>query len=356
MAEREYERLTRSRMRRTGVFAAFATRSSLWLGKDHVLMVDSSGYMEQYKRFYFRDIQAVTVRRTKRQQILHWLLVVLLALCGLVLVLGIREFWRPPLAPGDVWGFLAFGTPFAVALGLMFLNHFRGPGCLCHLHTAVQVELLPSLNRVRRAHRVLERLRPLIETAQGPMTREEFALNLANQSSAGAPPVIARYSAPEPPALIRPYQGKSHLILFWMLLADLPLTTMHFAIQSGWFDALSWLMLLATVGFAIAALMQQRNTDLPDGLRIIPKATLVFTAISFITALGYGIYVAITNPGFASRKLSFWDDPVVLVMSCITTSISVILGTLGLVRLRKFRAASATPIVQAANTPSQNVL
>ena len=317
-------------------------------------MVDSSGYLEQYKRFYFRDIQAVSIRKTKRQQILSWSLIAALPLCGMVLVLGIRSFWSSPFVLTDVWGFLAFGTPFAFVLALLILNSIRGPACVCHLHTAVQVEELPSLNRVRRAQRMLERLRPLIESAQGPMTREEIAANLLSHST-DAPPVIARYSALAPPALIRPYQGKSHLILFWLLLADLPGTVASFVIRSGWFDALGWLCLLTTVGFAIAALIQQRNTDLPDGLRIIPKATLVFTAIFLLASVIYGIYFAMTHLDTLSRKFSPWDDPFSLAMSCITTFISLILGTIGLVRLRKFHVAAATPVVAAANTPGPNV-
>ena len=340
-------------MRRTGMFAAFATRSSLWLGKDHLLGVDSSGYTEQYKRFYFRDIQAFTIRRTKRRRLLNWLLAFPLAGFLTVLIAGLVDVGGRAIQTDDYWGFVGWGIPFAIVLALVIINSLRGPGCICQLHTAVQVELLPSLNRVRRAQRLLERLRPLIETAQGLMTREEIAAKVTS-ASADTPPVIAQYSPAQPPALIRPHQGRSHLILFWLLLADLPLTTTHFAIQSDWFDAVSWLMLLTTVGFAIAALIQQRNTDLPDGLRIIPKVTLIFTSISFITAIGYGIYLVVTNPDLASRKLSPFDDPVVLVMTCVTTSISVILGTLGLVRLRKFRAA--TPVAAGANAPSQDVL
>ena len=62
MAEKEYQRLTRARLRRAGFFTAVATRSSLWLGKDHLLCIDSNGYGEDYKRFYFRDIQTITLR------------------------------------------------------------------------------------------------------------------------------------------------------------------------------------------------------------------------------------------------------------------------------------------------------
>src|SRR3954469_9427386 len=64
MPEKEYIRLTRGRQ--TSAPAAFATSSSsLWLGKDHLLVVESNGYSEKYRRFYFKDVQALIICKTK---------------------------------------------------------------------------------------------------------------------------------------------------------------------------------------------------------------------------------------------------------------------------------------------------
>ena len=63
MPEVEYRRLTRARNRSR--FALVATsRASLWLAKDHLLQIDTSGYTENYKRFHFRDIQALVLCKT----------------------------------------------------------------------------------------------------------------------------------------------------------------------------------------------------------------------------------------------------------------------------------------------------
>jgi len=51
MAAREYHRLTRALPR--PVRPHFGGSTSLWLGKDHLLSIDSTGYTESYKRFYF---------------------------------------------------------------------------------------------------------------------------------------------------------------------------------------------------------------------------------------------------------------------------------------------------------------
>ena len=58
MSNKEYRRLTRGRTR-PGFAVAFGGRCSLWLGRDHLLRIDSSGYTESYRRFFLRDIQAV---------------------------------------------------------------------------------------------------------------------------------------------------------------------------------------------------------------------------------------------------------------------------------------------------------
>ena len=72
MAEAEYQRLTRAHPR-SGFAVAFAARSSLWLGKDHLLCIDSTGFSESYKRFYFRapKIAAIAGEMVKSPEILR---------------------------------------------------------------------------------------------------------------------------------------------------------------------------------------------------------------------------------------------------------------------------------------------
>src|SRR2546421_4946865 len=91
MADREYTRLTRAR-RYTGKSFGFisAASSSLWLGKDHVLLIESNGYSEGYKRFYFKDIQALIIRKTQTWMI-RALILGGIALLFILLALGTRE-------------------------------------------------------------------------------------------------------------------------------------------------------------------------------------------------------------------------------------------------------------------------
>lgn len=155
-------------------------RSRLWLATDHILYVVNQAYSERYRRFYFRDIQAIVVCKTRTGLITN---IVLLALIGLfaLAATGFLVSKSNDLEPiGGVFLFLGF--ILLVALGV---NLMRGPTCVCKLQTAVQTEELPSLGRLWTARKVLRILKPKIEEAQGVLAPEELAARFAERLAAG---------------------------------------------------------------------------------------------------------------------------------------------------------------------------
>ncbi len=86
MSEPPYLRLTRARRRviGAGLVAASAGYSSLWLGKDHLLCIEVSGVAEEYKRFYYHDIQAIVVRQNSRRLVSNILTCIPLLFFGLI--------------------------------------------------------------------------------------------------------------------------------------------------------------------------------------------------------------------------------------------------------------------------------
>ncbi|HTR42987.1 MAG TPA: hypothetical protein VMH87_15340 [Pseudomonadales bacterium] len=153
-SEIHYQRLTR--------FSLQNTFSSLWLGPDHLLRTNSNGYVETYKRFYFRDIQAIIVQKNRRRAVFNAILAfpVLVCLFG---VLACLTYW---LSPSEV-GAVVWSIFLGIFLLFLLINHLLGVGCACHIRTAVQIERLPSLCRVPKTERVLDKIRPLIAAAQG---------------------------------------------------------------------------------------------------------------------------------------------------------------------------------------------
>lgn len=167
MPDQKYKRLTRERTATT-FNVAVSTRSSLWLGEDHLLQVESAFFTETYKRFFFRDIQAIAIRRTDRRMLWNVILGMSLGLSALIIL---TQASGPPMITWSCVVFIVFGIP-------LLLNNLFGPTCACQIRTAVQTENLPSLVRVRSARRVLNKIRPLIAATQGEMTPDEINLRM----------------------------------------------------------------------------------------------------------------------------------------------------------------------------------
>jgi hypothetical protein len=182
--EKEYKRLPGAGIRRSALVSA--TRSRLWLGKDHLLSTDTQWYTEDYKRFYFRDIQAVIIHKTQGGKIVNIVLTAFTALplsAALATSDGTSEFW---------W-------TVAVFFGLILLiNSIYGPTCFTYVRTAVQTEELPSLRRLPRANKVLARMRPLIVAAQGDLPAAEIPARMEQLISHG----IAEVVSPAPVAAV----------------------------------------------------------------------------------------------------------------------------------------------------------
>lgn len=133
--------------------------SSYWLGPDHLFVVEVSNYTERYRRFYFRDLQAVIVQQTNTRLVWNIVLVALPVFALAIFSLA---------SGGNVSssGMLVF---FGIVLGifglLLLIHNRRGPTCSVHLRTAVQTQKLSNINRWRQADRLIAELTPLIQAA-----------------------------------------------------------------------------------------------------------------------------------------------------------------------------------------------
>ena len=190
MAEEVYQRLTRSKPSQVLAIAVYSL-SSLWLGSNHLLCVNTSGFAETYKRFYFRDIQALTVRLTSRRTNLNWTLGILSAVAWGSLAFALVS-QSVTMAGACAVLLVVFGLPLLV-------NNLLGSTCAVEIRTAVQTETLPSLNRLRETRTILSRIRPLIEQAQGLLTPEEVAARMRQSvASPDLTEVVLPTDIPEP--------------------------------------------------------------------------------------------------------------------------------------------------------------
>jgi hypothetical protein len=154
-------------------------------GPDHLLLVESNGFTENYKRFFFAEIQALTVRRTATGRVWNGIW------GGLFLMFALIALQFSDVEAVVLW-FLT-----AVFLGALLANFAFGPTCVCHVRTAVQTEKLTSITRMKRAEKVLAQIRPLLAAAQGTLTPEETTSRLLALAGPYAfPPVADNPHAP----------------------------------------------------------------------------------------------------------------------------------------------------------------
>jgi hypothetical protein len=191
MAQKEYTKIG-ARGRRSREFFTWKT---LWLSADHLLQIEHTGYSEEYKRFYYRDIQSISVRRNNRALVWSIFFCVMMAL-GLALLI-----YTDSVALRWFWG--CFSALFFLSL---LIHVIKGASCISHIRTAVQQEELPSLRRVRKTEKALAQLRARVAVAQGSLPPEEVRNLVASgqhlQFPAGTPAASASPVTsipPEPP-------------------------------------------------------------------------------------------------------------------------------------------------------------
>lgn len=129
--------------------------ATYWLGPDHLLIVTQDGYNERYRRIYYRDIQAVVIRRTSTW---IWITVVLI---GILIVMGLL-----PLTSGDVFGLWFGGINLGIWTTFLILHLVGGPSCGCRLVTAVQNRDLPHINHWKQASRLVGELQAEVNRVQ----------------------------------------------------------------------------------------------------------------------------------------------------------------------------------------------
>ena len=166
--------------------------SSLWLGSDHVLSVRSMRYLEEYRRYYYRDIQALMVREGPRPWFPGWLW---FAFAGLALASVLFTVTRT----------LFFAQAFEAALFALcclVLYQSIANGCYCYVVTAVATEELTGVRTKSGARKAKAAILERIAAAQGVLPADwQERIDTSNQETgAGAIPLFKDRGEPTAPA------------------------------------------------------------------------------------------------------------------------------------------------------------
>jgi hypothetical protein len=241
-------------------------KSKLWLGPDHVMHVRRSLFSEEYRRYYFRDIQALVLIEKDRLALYFYVLAGVLELGAGLLLYNQHPMW------GGVAGMLAV---FVAILGWQY------PDCICSLKTAVSNDVLWPLGRLRYARPAIALLRDAVEAAQGAWSSD------APLPAEGA---AAREEMPIAPAIpLRHFAGGVHVWLFAVMLAAAANSTFEALHRSTALAVLNSAMGLAIIALVILAAIRQRRTDVPRAIRRVVVVSAAWIGISFVVGMILGL-------------------------------------------------------------------
>lgn len=335
-AQEIYQRLPGKGRRREKVMGGAVC--TLWLGADHILQAENLYFHEDYKRFYYRDIQAFILRRTNRYIVWNVVWTVLLAL---LLLPAVTVAWY--------WWFLGlFG------LVPLWINLAQGPSCLCYIRTAVQQEELPSLCRIKQAKRAIRLIRVRINQAQGEITPE--ALTAAAATPPVDLPAPRNQPAPEP---LRHEAGAFHWGAFSAVMANALCGAIGLDFKGPLVPTLCVGLLLTSFMLALIAGIKQRRSDIPTLAQRLIWGTLIFVALLMFGMLQGGavmeglerartqIRTGINMPNHSNILtfcLQILGNPIV---NGIQTTVCLFLAIPGLISLSLRVKAADQPALQA---------
>ena len=299
-------------------------RYSLWIKPDHLLRVRSNPFSQEYRRYYFKDIQALVLTEVSNPVgYLFYGLAAFFAIAALVL------YVRHP-----VWATLC-GLP---AIFFWFLG-WRTPDCACSIRTRVSADRLPSLGKLRSARQTIALLKAQINQVQGELSAEALQSHSPSSQPAAAP------SASIAAQNLRHCSGQAHWILFALLL-------LHAA-----FAALLWLRetdsrplslasnLLESGAFlaAILAAILQRRSDMARAIRYLVYGAIVWPVLSGVTASSVAMFVVLRTGPTSVNPAALMRHPAIRMNLLAGLIIDLALALAGIILLWRHQRSVAIP-------------
>lgn len=329
--EKDYKRLS-------GRKRTFFGYNTLYLGKDHVLGIHCRAFTEDYKRFYYKDIQTVITHKTSNHIFQNIFIILLLAF-----FLWMAYFLRQD---GGVV-FLVFA---GLCLAGLIYNLWLGPTSVTHIQTAVQTERLRSLGRFRHARKAMNLIKELAEQAQGVISPEELGVKLAEMPQKPAPAASTAERA------VKSESGNVHKFMFGLLILDGALTGFAFLANNLALSLSGTAVSLGLLAALVIALVKQQGSDLSNSTKKTSWAVTVYCGLNII--FGYAIFMiaAVKNPGVANNQWEMFKvasqispaDSTTLAAFYIFFAIAAVgLGLLGLLTFTGGKAS--TPAVDDSN-------
>jgi len=249
---------------------------TLWLGDDHLLLCHSLRYIHSYKRFYFKDIQGITVRKTAKNMITQ--------VTAILLTLVFTMRWLLVWPEQRVFFSIFIGFYLLVLL----VCTLKGPTCETSIQTAVQTEKLPSLSTLKRVEKTLKRIKPLIAAAQGELASERIEEEYDVRREKKKDRAFKRPVDAEEEKIQR---SSLHKALFFVLIGDGSLTYLDYYVTNVFVTALSGLFFLPICILTVMAVVRQSQINVEPVLKKLTWCSLVYMVLAMVFAYCFWIYI-----------------------------------------------------------------
>jgi hypothetical protein len=261
--------------------------ASVWIGSDHLLSVHSYRVREEYKRFQFRDVQAILVAQCPRFHI-----------STRSLFIGFIWLWAYGVGTRLLpqW----YGTAMwiiAATLVCAWLYISFAQSCRCRILTAVSSDELPSVYRTWTARRFLAQVEPRIAGVQGSLVGNWFEVVDAYSIGPGGTAIVPSKDL-SPPATSRRYRASLPSTLFVALLfvnSVTLLATLHSPVT-----LILWLvsvLVIAEVVAMVGIFVQHRRGTLRPGMQRLAIATIVKIGLGYYAAIAMMSASSAMTPG-----------------------------------------------------------
>ncbi len=305
----------------------------IWIGPDHLLIVESTGISERYKRFFFKDIQAIRLLKTKTT------IAKIIYIATLFLVVGFLGAWAWNSSAQEVAVF-----PIIACLVLLYYLirlFIQGPSCECWIYSSVQKEKIKPVTKVKTGKKLLGLLVPKIEALQGPLPVEK----IRKERITAKPSAMLRH-VPQTP--LKKISKVWHRMLFLLLMIH------------GVFLALTLLfhppVMLITIGvlglvvllLSTIAVVRQAGSDISRRIKAISITALVLLVLGSVSGYIEYMFFYMTNVETWARashnqweviklisEINYFDYPILLGKEIVLILMYFCLGAAGLISLWK---------------------
>lgn len=320
----------------------------LYLGRDHLLRVNSNGWTENYRRFYFSDIQALIICRDNRGLIWNVALACFtaLALFSIFIEKGAAGRFTLEILAGFCGG-------------LLFINMMRGPTCCVRIYTPIGGESLPSVNRMSSATRLLDLIKPKVQAAQGELSAGEMPAKLQETARAAIVSPVRRAEN----STKNDYAGTMHVWMFYVLFAVAGIVGIEIFSRTVWITIISALSGFLLACLTVLALVKQQKSNIGDGLCKLSWAVLGYVIAGFVAGYALLIYTTVSHASQQPHHQNMNNDPLsiyrwiaeipllnnpwLLGMSLLFVVMAVLIGVPGLIMALNFRAAAKNSQMEA---------